>query len=88
MTRIFKYNLAIEDLQEIELPRGYVISDVQMQWSQLMLWAIVDPTHELVKAAIRIYNTGGSFELADSRYISTFQANNGAYVGHVFEVSA
>ena len=83
--KIYKYELQYMDYQEIVLPQGYKILDIQMQWSQLVMWAMIDPARSDTKACIKIYSTGEEI-YSEGKYISTFQANGGATVGHAFEV--
>jgi hypothetical protein len=86
MKKIFKYELNIEDDNSLVLPQGYKILDVQMQWSQLVLWALVDPKENVSMVNIKIYGTGHTVNDNVGDYIGTFQCNGGVVVGHVFEI--
>lgn len=85
--RIFKYSLAITDLQIIALPVESRILTVQMQHNQPTLWAMVDEsiTHKEARK-IAIYGTGNPMPNEPGTYISTFQSYGGDKVWHVFEV--
>ena len=72
MEKIYKYPLALEDKQTIEMPIGSQILCVQTQFNQ---------------PYIEIYGTGESITNpfpSYLKYIGTFQINNGHEVYHVF----
>lgn len=96
MKTIYKYELAIEDTQEIMLPIGAQILCVQMQGKSPQLWAIIDPHAPKEPRVIDIYGTGhplGDYRLLPlpkpkedpGKYIGTFQQYEGQLVWHVFE---
>ncbi len=86
MEVIWKYELAIKDIQKIEMPLVAEILTAQMQGDTLVLWALVNPESEKEYRTIEVIGTGNHIHsaLTISRiYISTFQI--GSFVGHVFE---
>ena len=84
---IWKYELEITDNQNILMPIGAEILTVQMQDGTPCLWALVNPKAEMESIVIEIYGTGTDlYDMGTARkYISTFQAENGGLVFHVFE---
>lgn len=83
---VHKYPLCWDTIvQEIMIPEGCEILTVQIQWGELQLWAKVDPDRPTVGVRIQLVETG-SIVPCNARYISTIQANGGAYVGHIFEI--
>ncbi len=89
MTRIFKYLLAIEDEQTVEMPEGASPLTAQIQRSAemdgLFLWAVVNPDNPKRKYRVRIVGTGNPFDDAAfwfGGYVGTVQ--DGDFVWHVF----
>ena len=59
MKTIYKYPLSLVDRQDLSLPRGAEILDVQLQCGQLCLWAIVDTDAKFRSDyVVRIEGTG------------------------------
>lgn len=87
MEKIYKYPLALEDKQTIEMPIGSQILCVQTQFNQPYIWAMVNPNLPPIGVKIEIYGTGESITNpfpSYLKYIGTFQINNGHEVYHVF----
>lgn len=84
MKTIYKYALKVKGLQEIELPEGYEILDVQMQNGIPCIWALVDTENVPVKMEVHIFATGDRVLLPDLNYIGTVQMLGGQAVFHVF----
>jgi hypothetical protein len=85
--QIWKYELQIKNLQEIEMPIGAEILTVQVQDNLPVLWALVDVQAEKERRVIEVLGTGNNIHYgmgASRKYISTFQTIGG-FVGHVFE---
>lgn len=80
--RIWKYPIALQDAQFIEMPKGAEILCVQMQDGNPCLWALVLPG-ETERRKIEIYGTGHPVSELELAYIGTYQ--EGPYVWHVFE---
>lgn len=95
MKRIFKYELKLEDEQEIEMPDGADIMTVvakaefpyrnNPKHSKICLWAMADEDKHKTKRHIMFICTGQRIE-SDLRlkYIATICFEDGA-VNHVFE---
>ena len=85
MKKIYKYPLALEDKQTIQMPKGSSILCVQTQHGKPCLWAMVDHRVPSIDVKIEIYGTGETVSQPDwLRYIGTFQINGGYEVYHVF----
>lgn len=88
MNTIYKYELEVIDIQEVELPEDCKILSVQVQRGKVYLWALINIVRPLSKRTFRMYGTGHriEFDVVDKlNYISTFQLQNGLFVFHVFE---
>lgn len=85
--RIWKWTLALKDVQTLELPVGAGILSVQVQGDMPQLWALCDNATVLKeKRHIAIYGTGNQMPDEPGDYIATFQMHGGALVFHAFEV--
>jgi hypothetical protein len=83
---IWKYTLAITNLQEVEMPLGAQILSVGDQGGQLCLWALVVPQRGSSKRVIEIIGTGNPMEMYltyPRRFIGTVLMP--PFVWHVFE---
>lgn len=87
MKTIWKWTLAVADIQSVPLPAGADVLGVQMQGGYPQLWALCDPKAEPQSREIAIYGTGHQLPHDPGRYISTFQMASGALVFHAFEVT-
>lgn len=85
--KIYKYNLKVTDYQIINLPKGAKILDIQTQYNEPKLWALVDEKAELEKREFAIYGTGNPLPDDIGEYLATFQIHEGQLVFHVFEVT-
>lgn len=82
---IFKWRLNTTDIQEIEVPEGFVPLCVQVQDGDPFLWAQVEPTAPKTLVSIRIVGTGHAYNPEEiGRYIGTYQLMGGSLVFHVF----
>lgn len=87
---IYKYELEIEDYQELSLPVGYKILTVQVQHEVPCIWVLIDQD-ELIKKTVvlRMVGTGHIIQDEDvsgQSYIGTFQLFNGDLIYHVFKI--
>ena len=86
MKRIFKYQLQINDLQNLNLPVGAKILSVQAQRGIPCLWALVDDSEkEYSDVKVSMYGTGHPIsekELKNKMFAGTVQI--GELVLHVF----
>jgi len=83
---IWKYELKLENLEIIEMPKGAEILAVQVQGMSPCIWALVDPSAEKEKRSFEIFGTG--FEIPDNverKFIGTFQLSPHRLVFHLFE---
>ncbi len=85
---IYKYCLILDSIQELELPCGADILDIQIQNKKLTLWALVDPHQK--KLQKRIFSLKGTGHLLEGienlkKYITTIQYSEG-YVWHIYEL--
>ena len=86
MDKIFKYQLQVEDVQDVEMPIGSTVLTVQAQGPIPCIWAHVSPEARIVKRRFRTYGTGHPMKDSDSFpfYVGTYQLSGGALVFHVF----
>lgn len=85
--KIFKYTLAITDLQMVAMPIDAEILSVQDQHGALTLWAIVDPSAPVVATAFAVYGTGHPmYADREHRHVGTVQMHEGSLVWHVFQI--
>ena len=85
---IYKYQLAVQEVQELELPANSKILSVQFQGEQLYLWAMVNKESgaAIHKHTIEIYGTGQDIEngVGNKRtHLATVQSQG--FDWHVFE---
>ncbi len=87
MRTIWKFPLQITDFQKVEMPRGAHILSVQIQGSQLCLWAYVLSDEEKEERAFWVLGTGNPVERPENigPFIGTVQMHGGSLVWHVFE---
>lgn len=83
---IWKFPLAVTDVQRIKMPKGAEVLTVQRQGELACLWAIVDDAADTVMRVFEIHGTGNPMWQdmgVERKYIATFQVP--PYVWHVFE---
>lgn len=88
MTTIYKYPIAITDLQKINMPLGYKLLAAQVQHGNPQLWAEVNPSMPDVPVTLAVYGTGHTIPDIVQTYVDTIQISNGGFVFHVYEVSS
>lgn len=86
---VWKYELEIVGYLERDLPTGARIIAVQVQAGQPCFWALVNPDRKLERR--RFYMLGTGHEIHDDdaselQHLGTFMLNDGAFVGHLFEI--
>lgn len=81
--KIFKYNLEVGEHQQVEMPDGAVLLDMQSQRGQLVLWASVDPDASPVTRDLSVIGTGWDLPGGVQAYIAT--AQTGSLVWHLFD---
>jgi len=87
---IWKWQLSPDSrtVNEIDMPKGAQILDVQTQTGIPCIWALVDPSQPKQSRSIWVFGTGHKIsegQLKKLDYIGTYQTDIGAYVFHVFE---
>lgn len=84
--RIWKFNLAVTDMQCIAIPQGAKLLSVQTQRDLPQLWALVDEKAPIEHRNFATYGTGNPMPDVDiGGYVGTYQIQGGAFVFHVFE---
>lgn len=87
---IYKYELRIDDLIKINMPKDAEILTVQkdQKTNKPCIWALVNTENEEETRYFEIFGTGSEIKYGmgvDRIYIGTFQSEKGAFIGHVFE---
>lgn len=88
---IWKFELKVACVQDIEIPSGSILLSVQAQNNKPCLWALIrDPNARKETIRLRTINTGNPIYEVDFNYrdfLGTYQTQEGRYVGHVFQVT-
>ncbi|MCK9519281.1 MAG: hypothetical protein M0R74_09725 [Dehalococcoidia bacterium] len=96
--KIYKYTIAGNRVNKIEMPEGAEILTVQMQHEEPQcarkqdnsfrpqVWALVDPSKPRIPRKILMVGTGHPVKESNIKYISTIQVHNGALIFHFFEL--
>lgn len=87
MKAIYKYPLAITDIQTIYMPAGAMILSAHNKNDTLCIWALVDTDRPKEQVKIRILATGEEISKDENleQFISTVLFNDGRFVFHVFK---
>lgn len=85
-SRIWKYALMPDNEYSVEMPAGAEVLCVQVQGSELCIWAKVSPSNPPERRWFGVRATGQPFTRDQGRYVGTFQLYGGGYVGHLFEL--
>ena len=90
MNKIWKFELYLQELCEIEIPVGSKILTIQIdkKTNTPCLWIIVDLGQmEKEIRQFRLYGTGQNIDILHTlEYIGTYQYSEGKFVGHLFEL--
>ena len=81
---IWKFQLQVEDVQYINMPKGATFLSVGTQYEIPCVWAMVDPDAERVMVPVHTMTTGSQDEVEGLRFLGTYQLLSGQFVGHVF----
>jgi hypothetical protein len=87
MKTIYKYKLSLHPAQSIRTHVGAKILDVQCQFGDLVLWALVDESAPPEDIDLAVIYTGWPVTDGPVRYIATAQDASGSLVRHVFETA-
>lgn len=83
MLKVFKYQVEINDIIEVEMPIDANPLHFDMQNGILCLWALVDPAKPLCKFKFRMAGTGHEIDTCGA-YINTLILQDGRLVFHFF----
>lgn len=84
--KVFKFDLPLEDIASIRMPRGAEVLYVAAQDGVPRVWALVNPTAPKESRNFRVAGTGHPIGKAVGRHLGSFQLHDGALVFHVFEM--
>ena len=87
MKTIWKYKIFPEEKQQISIPEGAKILDVQMQRGVPCVWALVDPDAEHEIRTLVARGTGRPIITRPGEYIGTFQMAGGDLMLHLFDIT-
>lgn len=83
--KIYKYPIQLLPSQQVNMPAGAVILDIQKQKGEWVLWALVDPQYFNNPLTIEMYGTGQDYpHITADKHIATRQDDNGL-VWHFFQ---
>ena len=87
MTTIWKYELAVGDVQEVKMPSKHEVLTVAMQNGVPCIWVKVEEGSEPVLVKIHTYGTGHPImdTIFDGEYIGSYMLQGEALVFHVFQ---
>lgn len=87
MKTVWKFPLAVADVQTVQMPANAHILTVQTQSGIPFVWALVNPDMPQETRTIIIVGTGHARDELDElvNYIGTVQMADGALIFHVFE---
>lgn len=87
MPTIWKYHLAITDVQSLALPKGARIIFIAEQIGQVNCWAWVpDPNAEKKTVLIGCSGTGGPApDFTDATHLGSVVTEGGRFVWHFFQ---
>ncbi len=68
MITIHKYQLGIEEMPSVEMPRGASVIRVDVQEGKLWIWAVVDTDEPTVRREFICRKTGAEFPILECGY--------------------
>ena len=83
---VYKYQLTIDDKQEILMPEGAKILSFENQHEIPVIWAFIDPVVVKTAREFRMVGTGYLITEDNLRFIGTALFRGGVLVFHLFEV--
>jgi hypothetical protein len=87
MLTVHKYPIPLDDIVEIEMPKGAQVLCIDTQHELLQCWALVNPEMPVAKRKFRIAGTGHPIlSHHTSKYINSVQMRGGGLVFHIFEI--
>jgi|SRR5580765_4324831 len=94
MKTIWKYPLELSNEQVIDMPEAAQILTIERQGidgvtvdmkTDIVMWALVNTEAPIEKVLVEMFETGEELPSGKRTYISTLQANDGAYIIHTFK---
>lgn len=86
MTRIYKYELALQHRQILNLPVGAKIRHIGVQNGTFQLWAEINPKNDVEPRTFIIYGTGHDIE--ENRFLEYLQTVcHNKFVWHFYELN-
>ncbi len=87
MKTIHKYPIELQEITTLQIPADAEVLTVQTQHYRPTLWALVDTDKPKVERIFELFTTGHEIKegVFNRKYIGTFQAAGGGFVGHLFE---
>lgn len=82
MEAVYKYPLALTDVQDVKMPEGARILSAQVQDGKICVWAVVNGDAPLVYRRFMIAGTGHQHVFSPWKFLDTVQT--GPFVWHVF----
>lgn len=82
--RIYKYPLAICDMQEVHTHHRARLLCVDLQVGRPQIWAEVDTTAPTASLSVYVVGTGNPIPDEATTYVDSFQMYEGALVWHVY----
>ena len=87
--KIWKFDLAVKPKQTLKLPESYTIMDVQVLHGKPCAWILCEEIQEedvpnLQDVIIDFHGTGHDLPENPGEYITSFQAQDGNLMVHVF----
>jgi len=85
---IWKYELKVQDTQEIDIPCGYEVLMVNTQKGIPCLWVRVDPNSPKLREIIYTHGTGHNIEhQCKLEHLGSYLTDNDEMCSHVFKIS-
>lgn len=84
---IYKYSLNWDKEQKIRIDSEAIVLDVQVQYSAITLWALVDPDpQDIDEITVYVFETGEPIQqdISNLKYLGTLQFDDGMFIYHVF----
>ena len=83
---IWKFEIPEAEKSIVKMPKGHTTLTAQQQYSTVKIWAVVDPTEDMVDTTFYLIGTGNKMpEVANLKYVGTIQSYAGSQVHHLFE---
>jgi hypothetical protein len=88
---VWKYEISLETLQELQIPKGAILLSLQRQGhrkdDKLCLWCLVDTEEEKEARTFFLLGTGEELPTGIKyEYVGTIQYFSGVPMVHLFEV--